>query len=439
MISISRNLKLTICLGGLLVPWLFASASVPAVADALNLEQVVTLPVLPITGSPQAVLRAFDISWVDPDSHTYALAASALSATGIGPASQPGVVTVNTQTKAPTLLAVGQFAGNCPTTAPTLAAVGQSGPNGLVIIGKEIWVGDAPIHTPPCTGSITTPSTVKVLDFAGNIKKTILTGEPGLRGQARADELCYNPFTNTVLVANDEPVDNFITFISTETYEVLGTITFDGSDKKGNNILANGIEQCVFNPRDKKFYLNIPRTGTTASPGAGLVLTISEHAPYHVERVFTIDPATGCAGPQGLAVGPSNQMALGCGGTNSLVIDSTNGKPAVTVTGEGGTDEAWYNPTANQYYFARSAAGVLGVENAGPPATAASTNNTTTGVGSHSVAADLNKNSPLNKSQVYVPIRTSSVAVTPPATTPTICASKGGNNTYGCIAVFDAP
>jgi hypothetical protein len=177
-------------------------------------------------------------------------------------------------------------------------------------------------------------------------------------------------------------------------------------------------------------------TGTTTSAGPGLVLTISEHAPFHVERVFTIDPvATGCAGPSGLAVGPSNQMALGCGGTNSLVINSTNGKVAVTVSGEGGTDEAWYNPTANQYYFARSTAGVLGVENAGPPATAASTNNTPTAVGSRSVAADLNQISPSNpKSQVYVPIRTSILS---PGTT--ICASKGGNNAYGCIAVFDAP
>jgi hypothetical protein len=242
------------------------------------------------------------------------------------------------------------------------------------------------------------------------------------------------------LIANDEPVDNFITFISTESYEVLGTIKFDGSDQKGNNILANGIEQCVFNPRDKKFYLNIPATvvttGTTTSPGPGLVLTISEHAPYHVERVFTIDPVvTGCAGPAGLAVGPSNQMALGCGGTNSLIINSTNGKPAATVSGEGGTDEAWYNPTSNQYYFARSTAGVLGVENAGPPANPASTNNTTTAVGSHSVAADLNEISPSNpKSQVYVPIRTSILSATA-----TICGNNGGNNTYGCIAVFDAP
>jgi hypothetical protein len=208
---ISGNLKLTICLGGLLAPWLLASAGLPAVAAGLTLDTVVTLPLLP--NGNQAVLRAFDISWVDGEgkgrgngnsngngagdgdgdgkaSHTYALAASGLfcttipsatacDATAIGPASMPGVVTINTQTKAATLLAVGKFAGNCPTTGPTPAAVGQSGPNGLVIIGKEIWVGDAPIHTPPCTGPITTPSTVKVLDFKGNIKQTILTGGAG--------------------------------------------------------------------------------------------------------------------------------------------------------------------------------------------------------------------------------------------------------------------
>jgi hypothetical protein len=304
-----------------------------------------------------------------------------------------------------------------------------------VIIGNEIWVGDAPIHSTPCdtTTTLLQSSSVKVLDFAGNLKQTILTG-----GKARADELCFNPFTNTVLMANDEPVDNFITFISTETYEVLRTITFDGTDQKGNNIHANGIEQCAYNPRDKKFYLNIPATvvttGTTTSPGRGLVLTISEHAPFHVERVFTIDPATKCTGPTGLAVGPSNQMAVGCGGANSLVVNSTNGKPAATVTGEGGADEAWYNPTANQYYFAIGTPGKLGVENAGPPATAASTNDTPTALGSHSVAADPNQNSPSNKSQVYVPIRTGVLS-----SAATICASKGGNNTYGCVAIFDAP
>jgi hypothetical protein len=77
------------------------------------------------------------------------------------------------------------------------------------------------------------------------------------------------------LIANDEPVDSFITFISTETHEVVGTIKFDGSDPNGNKIVANGIEQCAYNPRDRNFYLNMPATGTTANPGPGLVLVIS--------------------------------------------------------------------------------------------------------------------------------------------------------------------
>jgi hypothetical protein len=103
----------------------------------------------------------------------------------------PGVVTIDTQTKAATLLVVGQFASNCPasTTAPVVA-VGQSGPNGLVIIGKEIWVGDAPIHNPPCTGPIAKPSSVKVLDFKGNIEQTIFTGG---RREPTSSALIYPP------------------------------------------------------------------------------------------------------------------------------------------------------------------------------------------------------------------------------------------------------
>jgi hypothetical protein len=75
---------------------------------------------------------------------------------------------------------------------------------------------------------------------------------------------------------------------------------------------------------------------------------------------------------------------------------------------------------------------VLGVENAGPPATPAT--DTPTAAGSHSVAADSTKDPHSKKSQVYVPIRTGVLSPTA-----TICGSKGGNNTYGCVAVFDAP
>ena len=193
-------------------------------------------------------------------------------------------------------------------------------------------------------------------------------------GKRRADELCYNPRSDVVLVGNDDPLDNFLTFIGEDNYKVLQKIRLDGTDPNGKNILANGIEQCQFNPRDGKFYLSLPDIGggTNGVGGStghdGAVVRISGHAPFKIEAVFPIAAATGCTGPAGLAVGPAHQLALGCNGpsTNSLIIDDRNGATIAVATGEGGSDEDWYNPGSNHYYWARSRPQALGVWDAGP-------------------------------------------------------------------------
>jgi hypothetical protein len=82
-----------------------------------------------------------------------------------------------------------------------------------------------------------------------------------------------------------------------------------------------------------------------------------------------------------------------------------------TVTGEGGTDEAWYNPTANQYSFARSTAGVLRVV---PGLPRLRLLQTTHQPGSAHTRLWLTR--PKTLSQVYVPIRTS--ILTPVTTAP---------------------
>jgi hypothetical protein len=296
-----------------------------------------------------------------------------------------------------------------------------------------------PVGTSPPVCTVTTPSTVKVIDLNSGVTKAVIpTG-----GVRRADELCYNPRSDVVLIANDDALDNFITFIGEDSYKVLQKIKFDGTDTNGNKILAKGIEQCQFNPRDGKFYLSLPNIGggTNGVGGStgndGAVVRISGQAPFKVEAVFPVAADTGCLGPQGLAVGPGHQLALGCGGTNSLVIDDRDGSALAVVLGEGGTDEDWYNPGNNHYFFARSTAGMLGVDDAGPPASTTLDPNGITGVGSHSVAADPIRN------QVYVPIRGNS-AVTP-AGTNTVCSTgldvfgDHGNDSNGCIAVYTAP
>jgi hypothetical protein len=398
--------------------------------------------VTPLNGH---ILGSFDISYVNPTIHTYVLAASRTVAVGNGPLSNPRIIVVNTLTNKVVhqYNATPTFAGNCP----TLSGVGSiSGPNGVILIegvksgGKkygDIWAGDGPVYSPPCTGVFTTSSSVKVLELAtGNTLAVIPTG-----GQGRADELCFNPLANVVLVANPSPKDNFITFIDEDSYGVLQRITFDGSDANANNIHASGIEQCQYNPRDGKFYLSIPATvvGSPPTAGPGVVVRISAVAPFHVEAAFTIDPvATGCAGPAGLAIGPDSQIGLGCGGANSLIIaDGTGIQPAgstiAIVTGQGGADEIWFNHTSNHYYFARGGAAVLGVEDAGPPPPPTADPTIATGAGSHSVAADGIKH------EVYVPIRSNLIAVTPPAVPPTVCSSFSGDpadDVTGCIAVY---
>jgi hypothetical protein len=456
----------------------------PASADeALTLKNVVNLP-------DHQVLRAFDISWVNPHLHTYALAASALTPPVIppltGPASNPAIVIVDTLSKVVSELGSGTsstpgpnftpFAGNCPNfpiTPPPpppapLTIGGLSGPNGVIVIEKganaDVWAGDGPIFNKKCdptsginpgvgNGGTARYSQLVVFDLNTKaIRKTISISGPGLKpGTRRADELCYNPLSDVVLVANPDEGNplhghGFITFIGEDSYEILQQIRFDGTDANsappgGKEILANGIEQCQFNPRDGKFYLNIPRTVIPGSPpnlnGPGYVLRISTFPPFHVEAAFLIPIATGCTGPAGLAVGPDHQLGVGCGGTNSLIISDIDGHTIQPLPGLT-SDEDWYNPGSNHYYFARSNPGVLGVEDAGPPPALTPDPPATTASGSHSVAADPFQN------QVYVPIRTSQVAVLAGQNPATVCG-KGqdvfghpGNDVFGCIAVYHA-
>src|SRR5262249_29458 len=157
---------------------------------------------------------------------------------------------------------------------------------------------------------------------------------------------------------NDDESDLFVTFISTDTYTILGKMFLDGTDPSAQKIKAtNGIEQCQWSPRTGKFYLNVPEvsgSGSNTQPGA--VLKIDPISRI-VEKVFTIDfgflPPTGtipatadCLGPQGMAIGPQGEILLGCSnsGKGSVIINERNGDLVRSLDGLNGNDEVWYNP-----------------------------------------------------------------------------------------------
>jgi len=365
-------------------------------------------------------LNSFDIGFVDPKLGLYFLADR----------TNKTIDQVNTSDNSITQLAPGELVG----------------PNGVITANnhKEVWEGDTDSH-------------VRVINLkTGKVTHAIDTG-----GQQRADELCEDPIDHVVLVANDEDVDLFLTFIDTKTYAAIGNLTLKGNDPKAKNVEAlNGIEQCQWSPRTGKFYLAVPQVksssvasiGPNTTPGAVLKI---DPVSMKVEEVFPINfhflagsltttpvtPATAdCLGPQGLTIGPGHEILLGCsnGGTvgnapapvirvaqgqGSVIIDERDGSELRNLPGLNGNDEVWYNPGDNHYFLAGSnhnlnipkPGPILGVDDQhGDPVI--DDDAASTAAGSHSVAADPVFN------QVYVPGNQMATSICP-----------SGN---GCIAVF---
>jgi hypothetical protein len=393
--------------------------------------------IIPVPGG----LTSFDIAFVDANINTFVLADR----------TNKSIDVVNTATNTLTH----QYTATPPFVGVVASPANASGPNGVIIVDqREIWATDAPVQS-TCSGTpitCTTPSSIKVIDLkTGAMIANIPNG-----GVRRADELCEDVKHEIVLSANDDPLDNFLTFINTETYSIIGTNhKLDGSDPNfkirltptpagTTNVAADGIEQCKFNPRTGSYYLAIPATTVTTADGKtqagpGVVLKISGRAPFHIEETITIPASTGCTGPQGLAIGPRHQIQLGCGGASTaspIIDDRSSGTATIIATGagEGGADEVWYNPGDNSYFIARSAAGKLGVIDAGTSPPQADPDVTTT-IGSHVVAADMLRN------QIYVPVRANTVAGTcTTAGCATLCGPAGSPGAAaGCIAVLTAP
>jgi hypothetical protein len=406
----SGKAKLIASLGVALAPWLLALPGAGFAADEqFTVSKIIDIP--PNTLNPTGGTNSFDIGFDDSSISTYVLADR----------TNFGVDVINTVNNSYVRQLTGcggnvtfpnctQFVGVHATPA------NSSGPNGVIIVDqKTVWAGDGVLVD--SMGNTTKTSHVYVIDLATNK----LLGSIDTGGNRRADELCHDPRTGVVLVANDDPSDSFITFISTTApYPIVGKIKLDGTDPAGNNIKANGIEQCQWNPRNHKFYLSVPDIGG----GSGAVLVISTNGPYKVEQVRNVDATTtGCAGPQGLAIGPGHEVQLGCGGANSVIIDDASGKVIAVESGEGGADEVWYNPSDNHFFLARSGGAALGVEDAGPPANP--DGDAPTAGGSHSVAADSVSN------QVYVPGNKAATA---------LCGQLMHTpDNIGCIAVFTGP
>ena len=180
----------------------------------------------------------------------------------------------------------------------------------------------------------------------------------------RADELAYDPDSGTLLVVNNADDPPFATLIkvnkSTGKLTLGAKITFDAAHGVD---ATNGAEQPVWNKATGKFYISIPQIGANAADGAVARISPSAGA---VDAVF---PVQFCQ-PAGLALGPKQDLLLGCSvvfdtagnvwstadantaAPISLIMDAKTGKVEQMVTGVSGSDEVWFNAGDGNYYLA---------------------------------------------------------------------------------------
>ncbi|HEV3199695.1 MAG TPA: hypothetical protein VGZ73_17445 [Bryobacteraceae bacterium] len=297
-------------------------------------------------------LAAFDIGWADSDNGRYYLAMRTTAGTGL-------VAVVDTQT----LKLLGTIPADTTTGtqfAGTVPGSNVSGPNGVVAIPylNQLYLGDG-------------DSTTKVVDLAKmSIVASISTG-----GKKRADELAYDPVDHIVMITNPDETTPYLSFISTDTQKVLGTLNYPRQ---------SGLEQPVWDGQVGRFLISIPASGSSA----GSVDRIDPIAMVITERLYT-----SCS-PAGLALGPFQRVMTSCG----QVIDGRSGQHlARTAPDQNGAsiggDEIWFNPGDNRYYFGANPTGVVDAETNTPLGFLPEAN-----PGNHSIAADSNTN------RIFVPV-----------------------------------
>jgi hypothetical protein len=384
---------------------------------------------------PGAALRSYDISWVNPHRAEYYLADRSNAAIDI-------IDTRHVTFKR--FLGKGQFVGVKLNGAGTAVNNDISGPDGVVTHGRWLYAGDG-------------DSTLKVFDLdspdASALKQTLSTG-----GEARVDEMALTPDGETLLVANNADTPPF------------GTLFAANGDRNHSSVISlskitidpvafpdtPGIEQPTWDPKTKRFYVSVPilgkpgGCGTATCDGGLMVIDPNLVTPgsyvlpaFDATKNHGVLALSNC-GPNGITVGPNDNLLLGCTPANNPANDSTLVINATTkhfshVNKIVGSDEVWFNSGDGRYYTgsnrncttsapcpaATQQTAVLGVIDG----TSVLIETVPQSSGSHSVAADSKRN------LIFVP-QSAPVAVVGSGgdTTATGAGICGSNN--GCIGVY---
>lgn len=297
--------KWTVLLAASAATIAFASAG-SAEAGTTKLKQIGTI------SNPAGPIDGFDISFVDQKTQRYYLADRSNKSVDIFDAKTDKFIG-----------SVGGFIGVVMKNGKPNND--ESGPDGVVVIGNEVWAGDG-------------DSTVKVIDLKSNkVVDTIKTG-----GKTRVDEMAYDPKDGIFIGVNNAEEPPYATLISTKKgHKVIAKIEFPDA--------TDGAEQPAYNPADGLFYVSIPELKKDEKKGG---VAIIDPKKGKLVKMLAVDNCH----PNGLAFGPGGNFALGCTANGKempaiiTIMNYKSGKVVKEVPNIGAADMVAYSPKTGQYY-----------------------------------------------------------------------------------------
>jgi hypothetical protein len=462
--------RLSVLAAAVAVAPLFVGSAALAQGVDPNAPALRLINIIPINGtaaSPTTKLFSFDISFVDPTpfaGHPQGLyyLADRSNAT-------LDVIDIATETL------FGQIGGNGPGQANFKGDTGStpsSGPDGVAAAFPCIFAGDGDS---------------RLLSFNGAVDFTKVVSAPSTGGRLRVDEMAIDPLDGLVIAANNAetvapgPFTTIYSYNKT-TCVLSNPIRTTFSTLPGGHTNTNGIEQPVWEPITKRFYVSLPEIDAVPplAGGSGITGAVAQITTGGViEKIYPINYCQ----PAGLTVGPNGNLLVGCnsvfdnsGKKCTAVVPSPSpagtpaGAPATctggtaypqvaicnpgqgctgnflqSVFGVGGGDEVWFNSGDGNYYVtagnnpigptfgvinSNTNTSILGVltqlvPTLPPvPATNPATPPGHSAGTAHSIAASKDKN------HVYLPLPANNDYTAPPLGTPA-CVQ-------GCVAVFSA-
>src|SRR3974377_1486114 len=298
-----RYWRLSVLAAAVAVAPLFLGSAAWAQGGDPNAPALRLINLIPINGtsaSPTPTLYSLDISWVAPPpcaghpDGLYYLADRSNAALD--------VIDIATETL------FGQIGGNGPMQANFTGDTGStntSGPDGVAAAFPCIFAGN---------GNST------LLSFNGAVDFTQVASSINTGGKNRVDEMAIDPADHLVIAANnaDDPAFSTIATYNPATCVLSNPIKTIFTTLPGGHMNTNGIEQPVWDPGTKKFYVSLPEIdGVAPTVAGGRTPAAGARVPTGgvIETIYPIKYMQ----PAGLTLGPNGNLLVG---SNSVFDNS---------------------------------------------------------------------------------------------------------------------